>query len=378
MQLRSCLCVFVCACVSCLHAYDPVRGVFVANADTGRVVYSYNADKQTQPASLTKMMTLLLTFRNLQCGKLKWTTPVTVSSHAAAQSPTKLGLNAGASITVRDAVLALITKSANDMAVALAEHIGGTEANFIKMMNAEAKRLGMYATHFVNPSGWKNVRQCTTARDMFKLSRALLKEYPKYYALFATKSFSYNNVSMPNHNKLLGRHDINKGSGYFVVDGIKTGYVAASGFNLAASATDGHIRLIAVVLGGATADQRDKHVNLLFQKGFLRARAQLAKPGSRMQKIAAGNSERAYLHQVGVFQPATCAVQAKHVRTKQASRLSHRNDVRVKSRPTVSARKNNSEKLAEAQLGENKLKLTYGIRKILEKSNRAYKKKKSK
>lgn len=340
----------LCVCAPCLHAYNPVRGVFVANADTGRVVYSYNADKQTQPASLTKMMTLLLTFRELNSGKLKWNTQIRVSPHAAEQSPTKLGLNAGAAITVKDAVLALITKSANDMAVALAEHISGTEAKFVKMMNAEAARLGMRATRFVNPSGWKNVRQCTTARDMFKLSRALLKEYPKYYCLFATKSFNYNNMQMPNHNKLLGRHDANDGQGYFVVDGIKTGYVAASGFNLAASATDGKIRLIAVVLGGATAAQRDNHVNLLFQKGFPRAKAQLMKSSknAEMRKIAAGDSDRAYLQQVGVFQPAPRIIRARHVRTK---------------RPLLLSRKRSAKSIAQTAAPQ---KLNAGIRKILD------------
>lgn len=317
---------FFCLCLLCavtsLRAHEPVKGVFVANADTGKVLYTYNADKRTQPASLTKMMTLLLTFRMLRRGKLKWTTPLAVSVHASKQSPSKLGLKAGSKIMVRDAVMSLITKSANDMAVVLAEHVGGTEENFVRMMNAEATRLKMCSTHFVNPSGWKNTQQYTTARDMFRLSQALYKNYRRYYHLFATKSYSFGNRKVQNHNRLLGKHPGLDGQKYFEVDGIKTGYVAASGFNLAASATDGKIRLIAVVLGGKTRQQRDQHVNLLFQKGFLRAERQMSKELPKIKQVKQlcfVNSKDAYLREVGIFQPAIKVQQAKNVSSRATS-----------------------------------------------------------
>lgn len=320
--MRKLFCLFLLDSVSFLYAYTPVKGVFVANADTGKVLYSYNADKRTQPASLTKMMTLLLTFRSLRAGRLKWTTPLPVSVHASKQLPSRLGLKAGARIMVRDAVMSLITKSANDMAVVLAEYIGGTEANFVRMMNSEAVRLKMNSTHFINPSGWKNSRQCTTARDMFKLSQALYKNYRKYYHLFATKSYNFDKQVLRNHNRLLGKHPSLDGQKYFEIDGIKTGYVAASGFNLAASATDGKNRLIAVVLGGKTRQQRDQHVHLLFQKGFIRAEAQLAKFSPSVKKTKHPvfvNSKDAYLREVGVFQPAIKIQQAKNVTLKTPS-----------------------------------------------------------
>lgn len=341
--MRKFLCLCLLGAVTRVWAYEPVKGVFVADADTGKVIYSYNADKQTQPASLTKMMTLLLTFRALRTSRLKWTTPLSVSAHAAAQSPSKLGLKAGARIMVRDAVMALITKSANDMAVVLAEQIGGTEANFVRMMNMEAVRLRMHSTNFVNPSGWKNAQQRTTARDMFKLSQALYRNYRRYYHLFATKSYNFDNTTLRNHNRLLGKHPGLGSRKYFEVDGIKTGYVAASGFNLAASATDGKIRLIAVVLGGKTQRQRDQHVHLLFQKGFPRAEAQLAKlspKSKRVKHLAFVNSKDAYLREVGVFQPAVRIQQAKNVTVKRAS-------ISPKSTPSVIAPKTTSKTISE-------------------------------
>lgn len=259
-------------------AWGPVNAAIIVDARSGEVIYSYNEDVKIQPASLTKMMTLLLTFRALKQGKIRTNTKILISRHAASQKPCKLGIKAGGTITVQEAILALITKSANDIAVALAEHIGETEANFVKMMNVEAKRLKMTSTVFCNPSGWKNTSQTTTAKDMAKLSRALIKEYPSYYHLFATRQFKYNKQMMRNHNLLLGSR---KG---FVVDGIKTGFVNASGYNLAASATKGSTRLIAVVLGGKTRQERDKQVERLLRKGFskITSRNIIAKTKQRM------------------------------------------------------------------------------------------------
>jgi D-alanyl-D-alanine carboxypeptidase len=245
-------------------AYAPLSAAIVVNAKTGEIVYSYNADLQMQPASLAKMMTLFLTFKALQQKRVFPTTLVHISRNAAFQKPCTLGLPVGQTIMVRDAILALITKSANDVAVALAECIAKSEKKFVAMMNKEAQRLGMSSTVFINPSGWKNPRQLSTVRDMAKLARALLLEYPGYYHLFSTKQFVFNKQRLRNHNGLLGKR------GDVMVDGIKTGFLNASGFNLAASAFKGKKRLIVVVFGGRTPKQRDALADLLLQKGFLR------------------------------------------------------------------------------------------------------------
>ncbi len=258
----------------------PVKAAFVMDAKTGRYICGYNEDVQTQPASLTKMMTLLLTFKALKSRRIRLNSKIKISRRAASQRPCVLGLKAGEVITVRNAILALVTKSANDIAVALGEFVAGNENTFVYLMNKEARRLNMKSTVFVNPSGWKNSKQLSTARDMAKLARALVKGYPGYYHFFSTKKFSYKKASIKNHNKLLGSR---KG---VVVDGIKTGYVAASGYNLAASAKKGRRRLIAVVLGGETAKQRDEEVDRLLKKGFCK------KKGKSMSEIIALKRKR--------------------------------------------------------------------------------------
>jgi D-alanyl-D-alanine carboxypeptidase len=272
-------------CFNLSHAiYSPVNAAIVINAKNGEIIYSYNADQRTQPASLVKMMTLLLTFKALQQRKIYPTTMIRVSPHAAAQKPTVLGLKAGEYISVRNAILALIVKSANDIATALAEHLGGnSEKRFIDMMNKEAQRLGMSSTIFFNPSGWKDPRQLTTARDMAKLARALLIEYPSYYHLFAHKKFCLNNKCIKGHYSLLGK------KGDIIVDGIKTGFLNASGFNLAASAIKGKTRLIAVVLGGRTSRKRDALADLLLKKGFSKLISREI-PRRPSQKTSSGSS----------------------------------------------------------------------------------------
>lgn len=254
--------ILVCSVSMKLAVFALVNAAVVVDSKTGKEICSYNADERIQPASLTKMMTLLLTFEALDRKKIRLNDRVKISKKANAQKPCRLGLKCGQKILVRDAILALITKSANDIAVALAEHIGRTEENFVRMMNKKAKALGMKSTVFYNPSGWKNKKQLTTVRDMAKLSRALITRYPSYYHLFATKQFRYENKVMRNHNLLLGKHN-----GY-TVDGIKTGFVTASGYNLAASATNGKTRLVAVVLGGRTRQHRDEQVSMLLAKCF--------------------------------------------------------------------------------------------------------------
>ncbi len=220
-------------------------------AETGTIHHEQNADAITHPASLTKMMTLFMTFQALRNGKLKLDQKLPVSKHATKQIPCKLWLKAGSTITVRQAILAMITKSANDAAVVLAETLGkGTESQFAKAMTQQARKLGMIKTVFKNSSGVPNKHQITTARDMAILSRALYKHFPDYFPLFKTEKFVHKGVVHANHNKLLGKV---KG-----VDGIKTGFINASGFNLAASMVRDNRRIIAVVMGGETAKARDK------------------------------------------------------------------------------------------------------------------------
>ena len=239
---------------------EPRYAAIVMDANTGEVLYQVRADNPRYPASISKVMTMYLTFEALAEGRLKLTDQIVVSPHAASMQPTKLGLRAGSHISVDDAMRSIATKSANDMAVALGERLGGTESNFAKLMTMRARELGMNNTQFVNASGLPDTRQISTAHDLAILSRAVMRDYPQYYSYFSIKSFTYHGETMRNHNHLLGQMP--------GVDGIKTGYIGAAGFNLAASAVrDGH-RLIAVVLGGSSAAARDDNVEDLLNNGF--------------------------------------------------------------------------------------------------------------
>jgi D-alanyl-D-alanine carboxypeptidase len=229
--------------------------VVVIDANTGKTLYSEAADAQRFPASLTKMMTLYLLFERLNNGKLSKETRVSFSKRAAGASPSKLGVRAGVSITVEQAILALVTKSANDVAIAVAETIGGSESGFAEMMTRKARQLGMSRTTFRNASGLPNPGQTTTARDMARLGIALREHYPRYYSYFDTRSFTFAGRRMGNHNKLLGRVE--------GVDGIKTGYTAASGFNLVTSARDSNRSIVAVVMGGKSGGSRDARMKQL-------------------------------------------------------------------------------------------------------------------
>jgi D-alanyl-D-alanine carboxypeptidase len=229
--------------------------VVVIDANTGKTLYSEAADAQRFPASLTKMMTLYLIFERLNNGKLSKDTRISFSPRAAAAAPSKLGVKAGNSITVEQAILALVTKSANDVAIAVAEKIGGSESGFAEMMTRKARQLGMSRTTFRNASGLPNPKQMTTARDMARLGIALREHHPRYYAYFETRSFTFAGRRMGNHNKLLGRVD--------GVDGIKTGYTRASGFNLVTSAQDGKRSIVAVVMGGKSGGSRDARMRQL-------------------------------------------------------------------------------------------------------------------
>ena len=232
----------------------------VIDAGNGEVLYRANADDPKYPASLTKMMTLYLTFEALQKKRVKLGQYFTISRKAASQPPTKLDLKAGRKIRIEHAILGLVTKSANDAAMVLAEGIGGSETRFVRMMNQKAKRLGMMRTSFRNPSGLPDSDQVTTARDLATLANALIRDYPKFYPYFSRASFTYQGVQHPNHNRLM---EIYQG-----MDGLKTGYIRASGFNLAASAVRDGRRLIAIVMGGDTPGWRDEHMAELMDQGF--------------------------------------------------------------------------------------------------------------
>jgi D-alanyl-D-alanine carboxypeptidase len=227
----------------------------VVDANTGKTLFAASADAPRYPASLTKMMTLYMTFEALEKGKLKKSSKIVFSKNAAAEPPTKLGVKAGGSITVETAILALVTKSANDAATALGEHLGGSEEAFARMMTTKAHQLGMKGTIFRNANGLPNAAQRSTARDMAILGIALREHFPQHYSYFSTRSFKYGKQRLANHNRLLGRV---KG-----VDGIKTGYTRASGFNLVSSVSDGNRKIVAVVMGGQSGASRDKHMQQL-------------------------------------------------------------------------------------------------------------------
>ncbi|PZO79448.1 MAG: D-alanyl-D-alanine carboxypeptidase [Mesorhizobium amorphae] len=224
----------------------------VVDANTGKTLFQVNADNERFPASLTKMMTLYMVFEAMEAGRITKETRVPFSAQAASRPPTKIGVRAGGSVSVEAAILSLVTKSANDAAAALGELLGGSEARFAGMMTQKARRLGMSSTVFQNASGLPNPNQHTTARDMATLGLALRAHFPQYYDYFSTRSFTLGKQRMANHNRLLGRV---KG-----VDGIKTGYVNASGFNLVSSVVDGNRRVVAVVMGGSSGRARDDHM----------------------------------------------------------------------------------------------------------------------
>jgi D-alanyl-D-alanine carboxypeptidase (penicillin-binding protein 5/6) len=229
------------------------------DAESGDTLFSRSADAKRYPASLTKVMTLYLAFDEIEAGRLSLNERLVVSPHAAAQPPTKLGLRAGERLTVREAIDAIAVKSANDIAVALAEHIAGSEGKFAKRMNSKARALGMTKTHFTNASGLPDARQTTTARDLVRLGRAFLDDHPDGYEVFAKQQVVVRGRRIHGHNRLLARSGI---------DGIKTGYTRASGFNLMTSGVDDGRRVVAVVLGGDTAKIRDAYMGKLIKKSF--------------------------------------------------------------------------------------------------------------
>jgi D-alanyl-D-alanine carboxypeptidase len=231
------------------ESYSPQFSSIIVDGNSGAVLSSNNPDGIRRPASLTKIMTLYLLFERLDAGKMKLDTEMEVSEHASEQAPTKLGLKPGQTLKVEDAIKGLVTRSANDAAVVIAEAIAGDEDEFAKLMTRKARALGMSKTTYRNASGLPNDEQLTTARDQATLGRAIQDRYPRYYRYFATTVFNYRGQSIRNHNRLLGNVE--------GVDGIKTGYTHASGFNLVSSMRRGNRHLIGVVLGGRSGGSRD-------------------------------------------------------------------------------------------------------------------------
>lgn len=280
---------------------NPKYASFVMDADTGMVLHQRYANKRLHPASLTKVMTLLMVFEGLEKGTIRLNDRIYISNHAASMVPSKLGLPAGSSIRVRDAISILVTKSANDIAVAVGEHIAGTERGFAYAMTRRAKDIGMTRTVFMNASGLHNKRQVSTARDMAKMAYYVIQKYPRYYKYFSQTKFNYRGKSYRGHNRLMET--------YPGMDGMKTGYVNASGFNLIASAVRDNRRIIGVVFGGKTSRSRNAHMAQLLDQSFAKiadvrvASARIPSPGRKPQAImqlaslnsietAAGNSSR--------------------------------------------------------------------------------------
>jgi len=254
----------------------PAFSAITVDASTGKVIYASNIDAKRFPASLTKVMTLYLLFQEIEAGRMTFSTAMKVSNHAAAQQPSKLGLRVGSTITARNAMFALITKSANDAAMVVAEHIGGSQKGFAERMTRQARAMGMTRTTFTNPNGLPDRRQVTTARDMATLGLRIQRDFPKHYKNFATRSFKYRNRNYRNHNRLLGKV---KG-----VDGIKTGYTRASGFNLISSRVIGRRRVVAVVMGGRSGRSRNAFMTKILKRDLKKA----SRGGTKIA-VVAGN-----------------------------------------------------------------------------------------
>ena len=232
----------------------------VIDANTDTVISQENPDRLLHPASMSKLMTLYLAFEALESGRISLQRTFPVSAHAESMSPTKLNLIAGQKISVEDLILSMVTLSANDSAVVLAEGLGGSEDRFAQLMTRKAHQLGMVNSNFRNSNGLPDPGQISTARDMAILCRALIRQFPQYYHYFSVREFTYNGIEHANHNHLMSRYE--------GMDGLKTGLTNASGFNLAASAVRNGRRLIGVVFGGTSAVQRDDYMASLLDAGF--------------------------------------------------------------------------------------------------------------
>lgn len=299
---------------------------YVVDADTGEVLHAVNEDTRNYPASLTKMMTLYLLFERLESKRWSMATKLNVSARAAAQPASKIGFRPGETITVKDAIQALVIKSANDVATVVAENMSGSERNFALRMTAKARALGMSQTTFRNASGLPHRSQLSTAKDMYILARALLRDYPQHYHYFSQAKFVLNGRTYETHNDLL--------TTYPGADGFKTGYIRASGFNLVSSATRDGRRIIGVVFGGRSSRQRNQHMASLLDEGFqslahkqspaLIAKVAVpTKPDANIEVAAAGRATELWAVQVGAFsRPGQARSAAKNAIAQASSYLS--------------------------------------------------------
>ena len=258
-------------------ATKPQFSAIAVDARTGKILFGSAIDGQRHPASLTKVMTLYVLFEDLKAGRIKLTSDLKVSQRAASMQPSKLGLKPGSTISVENAIKALVTRSANDVAATIGENLEGSEANFAARMTRKARAIGMSKTTFKNASGLPNPAQVTTARDMATLSLRIQRDFPQYYPYFRITSFTYKGQTIRTHNRLLGR--------YQGTDGIKTGYIAASGFNLTTSAKRGDKRIVGVVMGSSSGGARNKYMMKMLDNAFPKC------VGGEAIAAAAGTSE---------------------------------------------------------------------------------------
>lgn len=280
---------FLLVLVALVPAANASVSALVVEQGSGRTISAVNADTRRYPASLTKMMTLYLLFDALDRRTVAMSTRLKVSRYAASRPPSKLGLLPGRTITVREAMLALATKSANDVAVVVAEGLAGSEAVFAQRMTAKARTLGMRSTAFRNASGLHHPQQRTTARDMALLGRALQRNHPQYYGIFATRSFRWGSARYANHNRLMDR--------YRGMDGIKTGYTQQAGYNLVSSASRNGRRLVGVVMGSRSAAVRNGLMASLLDQGFRTA-------PNKLSPAAAALAQRSKTGEKAVGRPA--------------------------------------------------------------------------
>ncbi len=331
-------------CLGFPPAADAKYASYVIDFETGDVLHAVNENTRNYPASLTKLMTLYLVFEQLEKKKWSLQTPLTISRRAARQPASKLGLKPGRTIPVKQAILALITKSANDVATVIAENISGSERDFALHMTAKARAIGMHKTTFRNASGLPHRGQLSTARDMSILAQKLLLEYPRYYTFFSTKYFSYKGRNFKNHNKLLKT--------YTGADGIKTGYIRASGYNLVVSATRNGQRVIGVIFGGKTARQRNTLMTRLLNKSFSKITtgthytADVKPTLKKTRRHARKTSHVSYWGiQVGAFARQKQAVNAARQALKSVPQLLHNGEIKISP-----LKKKNGRKLYRARI----------------------------
>ena len=300
---------------------------YVIDADTGEVLHNINENTRNYPASLTKMMTLYMIFEPLEKGAIRLDQPLKISARAARQPASKLGLRRGGKLTWKQAILAIVTKSANDAATAVSENLAKSERDFALKMTAKARAIGMSRTTFRNASGLPHRGQLSTAKDMATLARRLMSDFPQHYHYFSTRTFRHNGLTHRNHNKLLKTY---KG-----VDGIKTGYIRASGFNLVASVERQGRRLIGVVFGGRTSGARNKHMAKLLDKGYQKLgmpNALTAAKSKSKKKVVASKTASGKLKwgiQVGAYKTTKPAYKIAKLAIEKAPDLLFDGQIRV-------------------------------------------------